>query len=112
MQDSVANEAASPTIPRLLARRFVPMMLAYIATQAALSRWLPPGGGLLGVPSGLAPLSVWLGFCVWGASILRNLAPGGWRPLAGVLAFVLLLVGLLIVAVSVDCVANPQGCEL
>jgi hypothetical protein len=108
----MANGAARPTNGTLLARRFLAMMVVYVAAQAALSRWLAPGAGAYGVPSGLAPLSVWLGCSVWGASILRNVAPSRWRPLTGVLAFVLLLVGLLIVAVSLDCFANPQGCEL
>jgi hypothetical protein len=104
--------AASATIVRLLAARFVPMILAYVAVQASLSRWLAPGVGAYGVPGGLAPVMVWLGCSVWGASILRSLAPKGWRPFTGVVAFVLMLLVLLIVAVSIDCFANPLGCDV
>jgi hypothetical protein len=108
----MANGDVGPTNLKEVAGQVLAMTVVYVAVQAALSRWLPPGAGAYGVPSGLAPLSVWLACSAWGASILRNIAPSRWRPFTGVLAFLLFLVVLLIVAVSIDCFANPQGCEV
>ena len=99
-------------MPTSTVLRLVAMVMLYVALQAALSRWLIPGGGIGWVPTDAAPVVVWLGFAVWGAAVLRKVVPLRWRPVAGVVALLLLIVVLFIVALFTDCLANPRGCEL
>lgn len=58
----------------------------------------------------LRTLITWLACSIWGAFVIRRALPGSWRPFIGVPAFLLLLVGLLVVALVVHCVVDPRGC--
>jgi hypothetical protein len=83
------------------------ILVVYISIEAALARWSTPTSILFG---GLAHLITWLSCSVWGASVIRAALPGPWRPFIGVPAFLLLLVGLFVVAGVVHCVVDPRGC--
>lgn len=84
------------------------LLVVFVAIEAALARWSTPGSILV---SGLAHVITWLACSVWGASVIRRAATGPWRPIAGVLAFLLLLAGLLVVAVVVGCLVDRRGCS-
>jgi hypothetical protein len=83
------------------------LLVVFVAIEAALARWSTPGSIFV---SGLAHVFTWLACSVWGASVIRRAATGRWRPIAGVLAFLLLLAALLVVAVIVGCLVDRGGC--
>jgi hypothetical protein len=79
------------------------MLAAYFVVQAALARWLTPDVAV----AGLASLSVLVFFAVLGASLLRRVFPTSWRPVGGVLAFLLLLVSLFVLGFAAECMVGP-----
>jgi hypothetical protein len=72
--------------------------------QAALARWLT--GDM--ATGGLASVAALLACAVWGAAVARRLVSNRWRPLAGVLALLLLLPALFVAAVAAECLVRPQ----
>lgn len=106
----MTDQAAPEVVASRTREVFLPfaiMMLVYISIEAACARWSPRGSLFF---YGGVHLITWLSCSVWGASIVRRAFSAAWRPVAGVLAFLLLLVSLLLVAVGLGCLLSGRGC--
>lgn len=99
---SSAEASAKRTVIPLLV-----MLAVYVSIQAALARWLTSDITLLG----LASVSVLVGCALWGASVLRRSFPTPWRPVASILAFLVLLVSLFVLGFAAECLVQPTCFE-
>jgi hypothetical protein len=80
------------------------MFVMYFSTQAALSRWVTSDIAF----EGFISIGLLLYCALWGASVSRRVFPIRWRPLAGVLAFLALLVTLFMAGVAANCLVAPR----
>ena len=86
--------------------RFVFVLVAYALVQIVLARYLPSGNG------GLLQWTVLFLTAFITTQEVISAAPERWTVTIGIVAFVLIVIGLFAFALYAECRFHPDGCDV